>query len=234
MPPKIDDVSFSVRQGEILGIAGLLGSGRTELLRAVAGFEKPASGIVEVNGVKVRNHNALHIKNLGVGLTPEDRKREGIVTDLSIAENMVMSDYAKVSTAGVLQPTLISRAAGALRRRLDMKAENLDHSIATLSGGNQQKAVIGRWLHAGSNVLLLDEPTRGVDVGSKAQIYDIMRQLAADGAAVVFISSELEELPLVCDRVIVLRDGHLTAEFQAPQIRAAELLAAAMATEEEN
>jgi ABC-type sugar transport system ATPase subunit len=234
VPPKIDEVSFSVRQGEILGIAGLLGSGRTELLRAVAGFEKPASGIVEVNGVKVRNHNALHIKNLGVGLTPEDRKREGIVTDLSIAENMVMSDYTKVSTAGVLQPSLISRAAGALRRRLDMKAENLDHSIATLSGGNQQKAVIGRWLHAGSNVLLLDEPTRGVDVGSKAQIYDIMRQLAADGAAVVFISSELEELPLVCDRVIVLRDGRLTAEFRAPQIRAAELLAAAMATEEEN
>lgn len=230
LPPKLADVSFEVRAGEILGIAGLLGSGRTELLRAVAGFDRPEHAAIEVNGRKVGRHNPLAIKAMGVGLTPENRKKEGIVAELSIGENIVMSDYRRVSSAGSLVPSRFAAAGNAVRERLSIKAANLDLSIATLSGGNQQKAVIGRWLHAGSDVLLLDEPTRGVDVGSKAQIYDIVRQLAEAGAAVVFTSSELEELPLVCDRVIVLRAGRITAEYRAPNIHTAELLAAAMAT----
>lgn len=233
LPPKLVEVSFEVSAGEILGIAGLLGSGRSELLRAIAGFDRPAIAEIEINGRRVTRHNPLAIKTMGVGLTPENRKKEGIVAELSIGENIVMSDYRRVSAAGSLVPSRIATAGHAVRKRLDIKAANLDLSIATLSGGNQQKAVIGRWLHAGSDVLLLDEPTRGVDVGSKAQIYDIVRQLADEGAAVVFTSSELEELPLVCDRVIVLREGRITSEYQAPNIHTAELLAAAMATSTE-
>lgn len=231
--PKLLDVSFEVRAGEILGIAGLLGSGRTELLRAIAGFDRPERAGIEINGRQVSRHDPLAIKGMGVGLTPENRKKEGIIAELSIGENIVMSDYRRVSSAGNLIPSRVAAAGNAVRERLSIKAANLDLSIATLSGGNQQKAVIGRWLHAGSDVLLLDEPTRGVDVGSKAQIYDIVRQLADEGAAVVFTSSELEELPLVCDRVIVLRGGRVVGEYQAPNIHTTQLLSAAMATSPE-
>ncbi len=233
VPPKLDGVSLEVRAGEIVGLAGLLGSGRTELLQAIAGFRAPAAGSIEINGVTLRRPNPRSAKRLGVGLTPEDRKREGVITELSIAENMVMSDYARVSRYGALRPRRLTASAEGLRDRLEVKVADLQHSIATLSGGNQQKTVIGRWLHAGSNVLLLDEPTRGVDVGSKAQIYDITRQLADEGAAVVFVSSEIEELPLVCDRVLVLRGGRLAEEFVAPDLSTAALLAAAMTTANE-
>ncbi len=233
LPPKLERVSFEVRAGEIVGLAGLLGAGRTELLQAIAGFRTAAGGRVEINGTPLRRANPLTAKRLGVGLTPEDRKREGVINELSIAENMVMSDYPRVSSYATLSPRRITEAATQLRDRLAIKIADVNHSIATLSGGNQQKAVIGRWLHAGSNVLLLDEPTRGVDVGSKAQIYDIMRALADDGAAVVFVSSELEELPLVCDRVLVLRSGRLAEEFVAPDITTTALLAAAMTTSTE-
>ncbi|MFV0430096.1 MAG: sugar ABC transporter ATP-binding protein [Arachnia sp.] len=230
---KVRDVSLAVRSGEVLGLAGVLGSGRSEVLRAIAGFDKVSGGTVEVEGRQVAGQPALPIKRRGVGMTPEDRKAEGIIQDLSIAENMVMSDYASVSTSGVLSPQSIDAAASGLRERLSMKARHLDHSIATLSGGNQQKAVIGRWLHADSRVLLLDEPTRGVDVRSKGQIYDIIREIAGQGVAVVFVSSELEELPLVCDRVLVLQAGTITQEFTSPHFTTAELLAAAMATSKE-
>lgn len=233
VPPKLDGVSFEVRSGEIVGLAGLLGSGRTELLQAIAGFRAPASGSIEINGVTLRRSNPRSAKRLGVGLTPEDRKSEGVITELSIAENMVMSDYSRVSHYGALRPRQLTASAEGLRDRLEVKVADLQHSIATLSGGNQQKTVIGRWLHAGSNVLLLDEPTRGVDVGSKAQIYEITRQLAGEGAAIVFVSSEIEELPLVCDRVLVLRGGRLAEEFVAPELSTAALLAAAMTTSTE-
>lgn len=229
MAPKVREVSFEVQEGEILGLAGLLGAGRTEVLRAIAGFDDADSGEIEVAGRNVSGMSALAIKDLGVGMTPEDRKGAGIITDLSIGENIVMSDYRSVSSSGVLSRSRLLGAARALRDRLSMKANHLEHSIATLSGGNQQKAVIGRWLHAGSTVLLLDEPTRGVDVRSKAQIYDIIREIAAEGVAVVFVSSELEELPLVCDRVIVMNDGVTTRQFQAPHFTIADLMAAAMA-----
>jgi len=233
VPPKLSGVSMTIRAGEIVGLAGLLGSGRTELLQAIAGFRAVTAGSVRVNGTAVPAGRPLARKRLGVGLTPEDRKNEGVITELSIAENVVMSDYAKVAGPTGLSRRRIDESATGMRDRLGIKVADLGHSIGTLSGGNQQKAVIGRWLHAGSNVLLLDEPTRGVDVGSKAQIYQIMRSLADEGAAVVFVSSELEELPLVCDRVLVLRGGRLAQQFMAPDIDTAELLTAAMATTNE-
>ncbi|MGP3533741.1 sugar ABC transporter ATP-binding protein [Microbacterium sp. RD1] len=228
--PKLRDVSFSARGGEILGIAGLLGSGRTELLRAVAGFDAFSAGAIEIDGKPVRAVRAETMRRRGVALTPEDRKREGALMNLGIDENIVMSDYRAVSRRGALSQARIREASGRLAERLRIKADDLSRPISTLSGGNQQKAVIARWLHADAGVLLLDEPTRGVDVEAKAQIYAIMRAVADAGKAVIFVSSELEELPLCCDRVLVLRDGTIQREFTGGQIVLSELLEAAMSS----
>lgn len=230
-PPKIECVDLVARSGEILGIAGLLGSGRTELLRAVAGFDPISAGEVVVGGKQVGHINARRMRQRGVALTPEDRKREGALMNLGIDENIVISDFTAVSTGHILSPRKISQASGELAQRLHIKSHDLSLPISTLSGGNQQKAVIARWLHADADVLLLDEPTRGVDVEAKAQIYAIMREVADEGKAVVFVSSELEELPLCCDRVLVLRDGHVRNEFVRPNIALTNLLEATMASE---
>ncbi len=227
-PPKIVSATFEAHAGEVLGISGLLGSGRTELLRAIAGYDRIRSGTVEVDGRRCRPRPA-RMRRLGVGLTPENRKRDGVVLEMGVGENIVMSRYGSVARQGVLSGRRMAVSAGAVRDRLRIKVADLSAPIASLSGGNQQKAVIGRWLHAGSTVLLLDEPTRGVDVEAKAQIYQIMRSVADQGAAVVFVSSEIEELPLACDRVLVLREGRIAAEFAAPDIELSRLLAASMA-----
>jgi simple sugar transport system ATP-binding protein len=229
IPPKIASASFEVRAGEVVGIAGLLGSGRTELLRAIAGHDRTESGTVTVNGHATRRPRAARMRRLGVGLTPENRKRDGVILEMGVDENIVMSDYPTVSTRGVLSARKIVARTEGLRDRLQIKVAALSAPVANLSGGNQQKVVIGRWLYAGSSVLLLDEPTRGVDVEAKAQIYRIMRTVADNGAAVVFVSSEIEELPLVCDRVLVLRRGEIAEQFIAPDIDLTKLLAASMA-----
>lgn len=230
VPPKVANVSFELRAGEILGLAGLLGSGRTELLRAIAGFERIAGGDILVGGEAIHPVTPRRMRRAGIAMTPEDRKREGALMNLGIDENIVMSDYRSVSRSGVLSVPLIRDASEALARRLSIKAHDLAQPISTLSGGNQQKAVIARWLHADAGILLLDEPTRGVDVEAKAQIYAIMRAVADEGKAVVFVSSELEELPLCCDRVLVLRDGAIQREFVAPDITLSDLLEASMAS----
>lgn len=229
LPPMIREVSLDVHPGEVLGIAGLMGSGRSELLRAVAGFHPISSGSVAVAGTEVRGVSAARMKALGVGMTPEDRKGAGIVPLLGVDENMLISDYRTVSSG----PTIVYRrfraAAADLISRLSIATARTETPIVNLSGGNQQKAVIGRWLHAGSRILLLDEPTRGVDVAAKSQIYRLVRELADGGAAVVFVSGELEELPLVCDRVLALRGGEIAEELTGSEITVAAVLAAAMA-----
>ncbi|MCP9972028.1 ATP-binding cassette domain-containing protein [Actinomadura madurae] len=169
------------------------------------------------------------MKRRGVGLTPEDRKSEAIVPLLGVGENMVMSDFRAVSSGTSVVPARIDRAARGLIERLSIATTSARTPIGVLSGGNQQKAVIGRWLHAGSRILLLDEPTRGVDVEAKEGIYRLVRELAAKGAAVLFVSGELEELPLVCDRVIALREGTVAAEFTGDEVTVDAVLSAAMA-----
>ncbi|SFN31637.1 monosaccharide ABC transporter ATP-binding protein, CUT2 family [Actinomadura madurae] len=229
VPPKVADVSFDLYPGEILGLAGLMGSGRTEVLRAVAGFEPAAAGTVRVDGREVPRVTAAGMKRRGVGLTPEDRKSEAIVPLLGVGENMVISDFRAVSSGTSVVPARIDRAARGLIERLSIATTSARTPIGVLSGGNQQKAVIGRWLHAGSRILLLDEPTRGVDVEAKEGIYRLVRELAAKGAAVLFVSGELEELPLVCDRVIALRGGTVAAEFTGDEVTVDAVLSAAMA-----
>ena len=229
--PKLVDVSLDVRAGEVLGIAGLLGSGRTELLQVMAGLQKPDSGSVTVEGERIEGRGLRRALKAGIGITPEDRRTDGIVPFLGVDENVVLTDWSSVSQAGVVRRPKLVRAVQLVIDSMSIKVADQRDSVSTLSGGNQQKVVIGRWLHAGSRALLLDEPTRGVDVEAKAQIYALLRTLAALGKAVVFVSSEIEELSLVCDRVLVLAGGRVVAEHMAPGIKTHELLMAAMGSD---
>lgn len=226
--PKLSGVDFVLRRGEVLGLAGLLGAGRTELLRAVAGLAPIQGGTVAMNGRDLAGRSYVQRVRAGLGLTPESRKEDGILPLLGVDENIVAADFGRVTRLGVVSRPRMRAAAAEVIARIDIKTARAGTPIGMLSGGNQQKAVIGRWIHAGSQILLFDEPTRGVDVEAKAQIYRIVRQLASAGKSVVFVSSEVEELPDVCDRVLVLKDGRFVAEFIAPDIRTDRLMAACL------
>lgn len=224
--PKFSSVSFALRQGEVLGIAGLLGAGRTELLQSIMGVRAFESGEILVDGKRIGQPHYRQMVDRGFGYTPESRKEEGIMPLLGVDENTLSTDFSSVSSFGVLSASRMATATRSIIDRLHIKTGETDTPIGTLSGGNQQKVVIGRWVHANSRILLLDEPTRGVDVEAKAQIYAIIRQLAAEGRSIIFVSSEIEELPLVCDRVVVLRDGTLKEEFTSPDINQDAVMAA--------
>jgi len=226
--PKLAEITFDVHAGEVLGLAGVLGSGRTELLAVLAGLVRPDAGTVVVDGQRVDGRGLRHAMSLGVGVTPENRKDDGIVPDLGVDENLVLTDWKKVTHRGVISTRRLAAAASRAITSMAVRTNSAHTPIGTLSGGNQQKVVIGRWLHAGSRVLLLDEPTRGVDVQAKAQIYELLRTLAGQGVAVVFVSSEMDELPLVCDRALVLNGGRIRDEQVTPHIRTDQLLLAAI------
>ena len=229
VPPKLTDISLDLRRGEVLGLAGLLGAGRTELLQTIAGIRPAASGTIAVDGEVVAQGDYAAMLARGLALTPENRKDEGIVPLLGVDENTVLTRFDRVSRGGLLSWAAIAAAARRIVERMQIKTAALSTPIGTLSGGNQQKVVIGRWVFAGSRILLLDEPTRGVDVESKSQIYSIIRSLAREGKSIIFVSSEIEELPKVCDRVLVLRDGRIAESFSAPAIDADTLMAAGIA-----
>lgn len=228
-PPKLHNISFTLHRGEVLGIAGLLGSGRSELLKAIIGLESFSRGEITLNGVNISQPDYDAMLKSGVGYTPENRKEAGIIPLLGVDENTVMTNRHKVSQRGVLNWQRIQALTAAVMSRMTVKAANTQTAIGTLSGGNQQKVVIGRWVYAESEILLLDEPTRGVDIEAKQQIYRIVRELAAEGKSVIFISSEIEELPLVCDRILLLQNGEFTRELLAP-VNVDELMSAILST----
>ncbi|WP_309617216.1 sugar ABC transporter ATP-binding protein [Salinibacterium sp.] len=204
---KVVAANFVVHRGEVLGIAGLLGSGRTEILRAIVGAEPNLAGKIVLDGKALGRRSVRSTLAAGVVLTPEDRRAQGAVVDLSVAENLVMSSPRRVSTVGVLSPRRISTIVRDSIKGLSIKVGSPSTLVATLSGGNQQKVVIAKALNAQPKVLLMDEPTRGVDVEAKAQIYRLIRDLSSTGIGVVVVSSETEELLEVCDRILILRDG---------------------------
>ena len=208
-------LSFTCNKSEIVGLAGLAGSGRSELLHALFGLDKLCSGQIEfLKGQFVPIENPSKAVALGVGFVPEDRKTQGILKGQSVAMNMILSGLSKVSNSwGVINRNKQSQAVQSLIEKLAIKCHNQTQNIEYLSGGNQQKALIGRWLHCDSTLLLLDEPTRGVDVGAKRAIHDLLRELRDEGGTILFVSSEMEELMALSDRIFVLSAGKLVSVF---------------------
>ena len=220
-------VSLTVRRGEIVGVSGLIGAGRTELLRAVYGLDAVRSGAVTVGGVPLPGgpHRRLRA---GLGYVSEDRGGEGLAAGRSIAENATLGRLGPFSRFGLLNPAARDRAAAALMTRLGVKARGPAQPVSDLSGGNQQKVAVMRVLHQASDVWLLDEPTRGIDVGTKSDLYRLMGEAAAAGRAVLFVSSYLPELLAVCDRVAVMRRGALVAVRPAAEWTEQTAMAAAV------
>lgn len=206
--PFPKNASFSLRSGEIFGVAGLVGAGRTELLRCLFGLDSIQSGTVALKDRFIRS-NARSRMRAGFGLLSEDRKTEGLAQDLSIIENITLSNLRAYTNVGLLNLSARKQAATELMKRVEVKAHSGNQSVSELSGGNQQKVAIARILHQESEVLLMDEPTKGIDVGTKAEIYRMMGQLAAEGKTIVFVSSYLPELLAVCDRIGVMARGNL-------------------------
>jgi len=219
----VHDVSFTVSEGEILGIYGLLGAGRTELMEALAGLRPIASGEVVIRGQIVRTGSVRAALKAGMVLMPEDRQRDGLFPELSIRENVVMA----AKTGPMLSRDEETRQVRKLAAELHIAAKDIELPVTTLSGGNQQKVLLARCLMCSPSVLLMDEPTRGVDVGAKAEIYGILRELAAKGLSIVFTSSEIEETQALAHRVIVLCRGRISAEFARDQLSDVGLFAAA-------
>jgi ABC-type sugar transport system ATPase subunit len=213
VPGKVQGVSFTVRRGEILGIAGLVGAGRTELLRAIVGMEPGSSGKLRIRGKEVGWPNDPRMaRELGIALAPEDRKRQGLVLSLQSYANVTLPNPWKGSQAGFLSLRNEINRARPLTERLGLQKDALKREARTLSGGNQQKLVLAKWLDMKMAVLLVDEPTRGVDIGAKVELFTVLEELARSGVAVVMVSSEIEEVMDHCDRVLVLSRGRLIGE----------------------
>ncbi|MDK4731987.1 sugar ABC transporter ATP-binding protein [Rhizobium sp. CNPSo 3490] len=227
---RIRDVSFSLHQGEVLGVAGLVGSGRTELLRALSGADRVTSGTVTVDGTTLALSGPRAAIAAGIGLLPEERKREGIIPGRSVTSNMALPSMAHFSKAGIINHRKLQRTAENLLKRVNLRPFQLDRQIRLFSGGNQQKAIIARWLAAGSRILLFDEPTRGIDVGAKSEIYHLIEDLAADGHCVIVVSSELPEVMRVSDRVLVMRDGAIVAELGRDELSEETIVSHAVGT----
>lgn len=225
---RVRDISFEVRRGEILGIAGLLGSGRTELLRCIYGLRRRDHGRVEVHGRPLPARRPRAAIRAGLAYAPEDRKAEGLALGMSVAGNLVLASLRRLGPAGLLSRRRELRIAEASRAQLRVKTPTVDTPVGVLSGGNQQKVVLGKWLNAKASILLLDEPTRGVDVEAKEHIYQLLRDIAGAGAGIVVVSSEIEELFLCCDRLLVLNSGRLVADLPVVDTEPPAVLALAM------
>jgi len=224
--PRLNDVSLDVRPGEVVGLAGLLGSGRSETARAIIGAFPLDGGTVLVRGREVPRGNVAAAVRAGIGMLAEDRKADGIVPNLSVRENIVLAALPRLSRFGLVSRARQDRIVETFMRRLRIKASSPDQPVAELSGGNQQKVLLARWLATEPKVLLLDEPTRGIDVGAKAEVQALVDELARDGLAVLLISSDMEELVDGADRVVVLRDGAVVGELAGDEVSADGVLAA--------
>jgi ABC-type sugar transport system ATPase subunit len=207
------DVSFSVRAGEVVGCAGLVGAGRSEVARAIFGLDPRATGDVRVSGTRVSSRSPETAIARGIGLVPEDRKRQGLVLSMSVLENATLSILPRLARAGFITTTTERQAVVPFFDRLGVRASRLEAPAAALSGGNQQKVVLTKWLAANCPVLIFDEPTRGVDVGAKAEIHALIDELATAGSAILLISSELPEVLHLSTRILVFRSGRLVGEL---------------------
>jgi D-xylose transport system ATP-binding protein len=220
----IEDVSFSLRQGEVLGLAGLVGSGRSELLRAIFGAMPKRSGKVFVNGAEQKINDTRSAIAFGIGFLTEDRKKDGFVASMNVHENMTLSILKKISRAAFINSKTETEKANYYFETLKIKAPSLKTDIINLSGGNQQKVVLAKSLLTDMKILFLDEPTVGIDVGAKAEIYKIIKDLAESGMSIVMVSSEYPELIAMCDRFIVIANGKVAGELSKAEANEAAII----------
>lgn len=211
---RLQDISFQLRKGEILGIGGLVGSGRTETVRAIFGVDSIHSGNIRYKGNEVTIRSPKHAIGLGIGLIPEDRKQHGLILKMSIRENISFSILKKLSKLSFVRKTDEQKICTDLKDELRIKTPSLKQKVINLSGGNQQKVVLAKWLATKCDVLLFDEPTRGIDVGAKQEIYQLMNKLTMQGKSIIMISSEMPELIGMSDRIIVMCEGKMTGELK--------------------
>jgi ribose transport system ATP-binding protein len=222
-PGKFHDISFTLHRGEVLGIAGMLGSGRTELLRAICGAEPAQRGEILLDGRLVRPTSPAAMRDAGVVLTPENRKEEGLVLGLSTRANFFLASLSRMANYGISSQSRERTTAAELVKQLSIKVADIEAPIDALSGGNQQKVVVGKWLNAKPRVILFDEPTRGIDILAKQQIFQVMWDLGRRGLGCVFVSSELEELVEVCHRILILKEGAISGEVRPEDVTPDEL-----------
>jgi monosaccharide-transporting ATPase len=223
---KVGDARVEVRERQIVGLAGLLGSGRTEVARAIFGADPPDAGTIEISGRPVSPQEPAEAIALGVGYCSEDRKADGIVPDMSVRENMTLGILPRLTSMGIVDEARQREIVDKFMKRLAIKASSAEQKIRELSGGNQQKVLLARWLCTDPKLLILDEPTRGIDVGAKAEIQALIRELADQGLGVLMISSELEEITEGADRVFVLSDGRTVADLSHAEASAGAIIAA--------
>ncbi len=211
--PLVQNVSFELRRGEILGFAGLIGAGRTETARAIFGADKVQNGVIKVHGRPVRIGSPADAVSNNIGYLSEDRKRFGVALGLTVADNLVLATLEDFDLGPFVQQTEVEQVAEDYVEKLNIKTPSVDQLVRNLSGGNQQKVVLAKWLIRNSDILIFDEPTRGIDVGAKSEIYALMNRLASEGKAIIMISSELPEILRMSDRIIVMCEGRITGEL---------------------
>jgi ribose transport system ATP-binding protein len=225
--PGVEDVSLEVRRGEVVGVGGLEGQGQAELFAALFGLERPTAGEVEVGGERLRARSPRDAIKAGMAFIPQDRKAEGLLLPMSVRDNLTLPVLGRVSRAGVLDFRSERRLVDGIVDRLAIDAKRVSAPVGTLSGGNQQKTLLGRWLLADSRVLLFYDVTRGVDVATKHDIYDLILDLAKEGRAVLLYSSDTEEIAHLCHRVLVMREGAIAESLEGPGVAAEEIIGAA-------
>ncbi|SEP42029.1 sugar ABC transporter ATP-binding protein [Propionispora vibrioides] len=220
----LKDVSFTVRQREVVGVAGLMGSGRTELLECLFGIRKLSGGEVKLEGKTVRFRNIRQAIEYGVALVPEDRRRQGLVIQHLLKDNLIITNMKTVKRRGIISSEQVKKLSERWIRELGIKTDGINVKMLNLSGGNQQKLVIAKWLNTKPKLLLLDEPTAGVDIVAKGEIIDLVRQFVSQNRGVIFVSSELSEMMAICDRIIVLNNGTVTGVLEHCEIKSEEVL----------
>ncbi len=230
----IKPFDLTVNKGEVIGLTGLLGSGRSEMVRAIYGADKAETGTLKVNGKEVKINSPLDAMKLGMAYLPEDRKAEGIIADLSVRENIIIALQAKKGMFHPLSKKEMEEAADKYIDLLQIKTASRETPIKSLSGGNQQKVILGRWLLTNPDYLILDEPTRGIDIGTKTEIQKLVLDLADQGKAVTFISSEVEEMLRTCSRMAVLRDGQKVGELEEHELSQSGIMKAIAGGDDKN
>ena len=221
---KLKDVSFNLNKGEILGISGLVGSGRSEIVRAIFGADRLESGEILINGKKMTIKHPWDAIKKGLALVPEDRKREGLMVNQSIKLNMTITVIDRLARGPFVRPELEKKNLDYGINLLSVKLASVDNPVSSLSGGNQQKVVLSKWISTGNDILMFDEPTRGIDVGAKKEIYDFLFKLKSEGKSIIVISSEMPEILGLCDRILVMYEGELMGEMDATEATQEKIL----------